>query len=140
MSRHLERDTIAKQADIHPHLPAKQPVDRTFEMPRQVYGTAVGLYLGFIATMALCFGNPELILPMALFAFIIVAGFGVPTLWARMAPESRKSALSWGRFQGQGIDTLTGRLTAGEAMGQVLVLPVLIFLWGLAVVTIAAFV
>lgn len=140
MTRHLERDLVATKAKVHETIPGRHEVDRTFELPPFAYAATVGLYFGFLGVVTAGFGNPGLIIPLAICAIIVVAGFGVPTLWTRMAPASRKHAMTWGRFQGQGIATLTGRLTAGEAMAQVLVLPVLIFLWGLAVVTIAALV
>ncbi|MND00096.1 hypothetical protein D3C83_185940 [compost metagenome] len=57
-----------------------------------------------------------------------------------MQPENDTSPLSWGQFRNRGIQTLSGHLTASEATVQVLILPVLIFLWGIAAVTIAALV
>ena len=45
-----------------------------------------------------------------------------------------------GRLLEDGVDTLTGRTSGGAAVAQVLVLPVLILMWGVAVVTIAALV
>ena len=57
-----------------------------------------------------------------------------------MAPGSRHTrAKSWSRFQAEGIQTAFGRTSAREATVQVLILPVLIFLWGIAAVVIAAF-
>ena len=76
----------------------------------------------------------------AIFVFIILAGFGVPTIWTKLAPQAPARAKSWARFQREGIVSLTGHNTAGAATVQVLILPVLIVVWGLAVVTIAALV
>ena len=70
----------------------------------------------------------------------IVAGFGVPALWVRMKPENPQRPISWSRFMSEGIETLSGRLDAKSATVQVLILPTLIFLWGIATVTIAAIV
>ena len=75
---------------------------------------------------------------VVVFTFFIVAGFGLPTIWTRMRPENDKSAKSWTRFASEGIMTHTGRLAAKDATIQVLILPVLVLLWGFAVVTIAA--
>lgn len=77
---------------------------------------------------------------MAIFGLFVIAGFGVPTIWTRLKTNSTAMPLSWGKFARNGIMTHTGRLSAGEATIQMLILPVLIVLWGLAAVTIAALV
>ena len=113
-------------------------VDRTFQLPAALYGVTVACYLGFLAVTAMAFGNPGLIIPMVIIGFITIAGFGVPAIWAWMKPEHKQRALDLDNFAGRGIMTHTGRLKPRDAATQVLILPVLVFLWGLAVVTIAA--
>lgn len=143
MVEKLNRETIASQAivrDAPPTAHKPHEVDRTFELPPALYIGTVGCYLSFLVITGLAFATPGLILPMALFTFVILAGFGVPTVWAKLAPETQSKAKSWLRFQRDGVRTLTGHNTAGEATVQVLILPVLIVVWGLAVVTIAALV
>jgi len=143
MAQKLNREAMATQADVHAAMPVAaqaHQVDRTFELPPVLYGATVACYLVFLALTAAAFGNIELVIPMAIFVFFIVAGFGVPTVWARMAPETTAKASTWARFQRDGIKTLTGHNTASQATVQVLILPVLIVAWGLAVVTIAALV
>ncbi len=144
MSKLLTRDVIVERARIveapasREHVPTT--VDRSFELPRALYGATVACYLGFLAVMATGLSSPGLVIPMAIFTIFIVAGFGVPALWVRMKPDNRSQQLSWSRFRHEGIATYTGRLGGGEAAVQVLILPVLILLWGCAVVTIAALV
>ena len=75
---------------------------------------------------------------MAVFVVFIAMAFGVPAMWMRMKPDHPQRLTPWGRFRQQGIMTAYGRSTAGAATVQVLILPALILLWGLAVVTIAA--
>jgi hypothetical protein len=143
MAQKLNREAIAAQADVHAAMPAAHAaheVNRTFELPPALYAGTVGCYLAFLGITAAAFGNAGLILPMTIFTFFIVAGFGVPTIWASMDPAKTAKAKSWVRFQRDGINTLTGHNTAGEATVQVLILPALIVVWGLAVVTIAALV
>lgn len=143
MAQKLNREMMAAQADVHAAMPVvvqAHEVDRTFELPAALYGATVAGYLAFLGITAAAFGNPGLILPMAIFTFFIIAGFGVPTVWAKMDPAKLAKAKSWARFQRDGINTLTGHNTAGEATVQVLILPALIVVWGLAVVTIAALV
>lgn len=140
MSKHLTRELIAEHAQVRPVLLQPVVVDRSFELPRGLYGATAALYLGFIATMALGLGNPGLIIPLAICAIFVAMAFAVPAMWVRMRPDSRVASLGWERFRGRGIATLSGRLSAGEAAVQMLMLPVLIFAWGIICVTIAALV
>lgn len=141
MVEQLTREKIAQHADIRIEAPrVAAPTDRTFELPTGLYVATVGLFLGFIGTLAVGFGNPEMVIPFVIFAFFIVAGFGIPAIWTRLAPETKSKAKSWSRFQQEGVQTAYGRTTARDATVQVLILPALIFVWGLICVTIAALV
>jgi hypothetical protein len=140
MAERLNRQLVAEKAIIHetPALRLPHSVDRSFELPAALYiGTAAG-YLGFLALMVVGFGNPHLIIPMAIFVVFIAMYFGVPAMWMRMKPEHPQRLTSWSRFRQQGVMTAFGPSTANAATIQVLILPVLILLWGIAVVTIAA--
>jgi len=140
MAERLNRQLVAEKAIIHeaPALRLPHAVDRTFELPAALYvGTAAG-YLGFLALMVVGFGNPRLIIPMAIFVVFIAMYFGVPAMWMRMKPEHPQRLTSWSRFRQHGVMTAFGHSTANAATIQVLILPVLIFLWGIAVITIAA--
>jgi len=143
MAEQLSRVDIAAQATIHaapPAATAQTAVDRTFELPAGLYGTTVALYLGFLAIMAVGFGNPLLAIPMTIIVLTIIAGFALPTIWTRLEPDSGQHPKSLGRFSHEGIGTGSGRSAARDASVQVLILPVLIFLWGIAVLVIAALV
>ena len=136
------RQLIAEKAIVHDAATVYLPsaTDRTFELPTGLYVATAAGYLGFLGLMTLAFGNPGLILPMAIFAVFIAMFFGVPAMWMRMKPENSQRLTPWSRFRQQGIMTAYGRSTASAATVQVLILPVLILLWGLAVITIAALV
>ncbi len=138
MSNQIAREQIAAKAVIHDQAHTPTVVDRSFELPGALYGATVACYLGFIGIMALGFGAPALAIPLAIFVIAIAAGFIVPTIWVRMNPENDSRPLDWGRFSARGIQTFTGRVTAGQAAAQVLVLPVLILLWGIVAVSMAA--
>ncbi|GAA0275282.1 hypothetical protein GCM10009127_14840 [Alteraurantiacibacter aestuarii] len=143
MVEKLSRETIAQHAIVHTAMPAAHRptiVDRSFELPRGLYIATVGCYLSFMLVTGLCFGNPGLILPMGVIIFLIIAGFGIPTIWTKLAPQSPVRAKSWARFQQDGITTISGHNSAAQASVQVLILPVLVLIWGVAVVTIAAIV
>lgn len=112
-------------------------VDQNFEMPKALFGATVAGYLGFLAIMLATFAAPALAIPMVIFALAIVAGFGVPTIWTRLAGNTT-TPLSMGQFRNDGVMTHTGRCTPRDAATQMLILPVLIVAWGLAVSIIVA--
>lgn len=112
-------------------------VDRNFGLPTALYGATVAGYLGFLLVVGSAFAGPVLAIPMAIFVVFIVAGFGVPAIWTRLAGNTSQPA-TLGEFAQRGIMTATGRLAARDASIQVLILPVLLVAWGLAVAVIAA--
>lgn len=114
-------------------------VDQNFELPSVLFGATVFCYLAFLGLMLGAFAAPMLAIPMVIFAGIIIAGFGVPTIWTRLANNTTKP-LSKGTFQNDGIMTHTGRCSPRDATIQMLILPVLVVLWGGAIAVIAAFV
>ena len=140
MSKYLTRELAAEQALIVAAPKPRHEVDRSFELPKGLYATTVALYLGFLAVMATGLSSPGLIIPMAIFTLFVVAGFGVPALWTRLAPQTAARPMSYAKLRREGIRTLTGHLSAKDATVQMLILPVIIFCWGVATVTIAALV
>lgn len=119
-------------------------VDRNFELPTGLFGATAGLYLAFIAVMAAAFGNPVLVIPLVIIALLIVVAFGVPSVWTRMKSNGLETnetrPMTLGKFGNDGIMTHTGRCAPRDAAVQVLILPVLVVLWGLAAAFIAALV
>ena len=85
MSKHFTRELVAEQAIILDSPQVTHEVDRSFELPKGLYVATVGLYLGFLAVMAAGLSSPGLIIPMVIFTLFIVAGFGLPAVWTRMA-------------------------------------------------------
>lgn len=139
MSKHLARNIISEQATIVAEpIAARHTVDRSFELPKVLYGATVAFYLGFLGVMAAGFQAPDLAIPMAIFALFVFAGFGLPSLWVRMQPDNPARAMSWTRLRRDGVMTLTGRVAARDVAVQVLILPAIVFAWGLVTVTIAA--
>jgi hypothetical protein len=142
---HIVHDIIARgDARIVDH-PADAPVrhqveaDRNFGLPTALYGATIACYLGFLLIVGTAFATPVLAIPMAAIVLLVVAIFGVPAIWTRLKGNTSEPE-TLGEFEAHGIMTNTGRLTAGEASAQVLVLPVLLVLWGIAVAVIAAIV
>ena len=139
MSKNYTREVIAQHARIV-EAPKTHELDRTFELPKGLYAATVGLYLGFLAVMWAGLSAPDLAIPMAIFAVFVIAGFGVPAIWARLNPPTRSRQMTFAQLRRQGISTLTGRCSARDAAVQMLILPVIIFCWGVTTITIAALV
>ena len=137
MSKRISTAELAQVAAVTA-APVQTRVDRNFGLPSGLYAATVGLYLAFIGLMAVLFANPELAIPLVVIAAFIAFGFGVAGVWAKMQPENDTRPLSWGQFSNRGIQTLSGPLTASQASVQVLILPVLILVWGLAIAVIVA--
>ncbi len=137
MSKRISTAELAQVVAVTA-APVQTRVDRNFGLPSGLYAATVGLYLAFIGLMAVLFANPELAIPLVVIAAFIAFGFGVAGVWAKMQPENDTRPLSWGQFSNRGIQTLSGPLTASQASVQVLILPVLILVWGLAIAVIVA--
>jgi len=139
MSQHVSHAELAAVAHVA-DAPAQTRCNRSFELPAGLYAVTVACYLGFLGLMSVLFMNGELALPMAAFVISIIGGFGLGYKWVAMKPGNDVPTLTMGQFANRGIQTLSGRLTAAEASAQVLILPVLIVVWGLAIAVIYAFV
>jgi ABC-type dipeptide/oligopeptide/nickel transport system permease component len=142
---HIVHDLIARGDARIVESPADAPVrhqveaDRNFGLPTALYGATIACYLGFLLIVGTAFATPVLAIPMAVIVLLIVAIFGVPAIWTRLKGNTSEPE-TLGEFETRGIMTNTGRLSAGEASAQVLVLPVLLVCWGLAIAVIAAIV
>ncbi|PZQ23666.1 MAG: hypothetical protein DI569_04330 [Sphingopyxis macrogoltabida] len=141
MSLHRPADyrRVETPAPIDAILPDRGVrVVRSFDLPTRLYAATVGLYFAYLGVMAAAFSDRGLIVPMAIFVITIAMAFAVPAMWVRMQPGHAARPLPWHRFMQDGIDTHTGRLGGAGAAAQVLILPVLIFGWGLIVAAIVA--
>lgn len=104
--------------------------DQSFELPAGLYAAMALFFTGFVGVLAAVLHGGHLVVAFgAIFAFI-AAYFTVPWIFPRVAG---KKPLSWGEFSDRGIRTATGHSTAREATILVLLLPSLIFCFGLAV-------
>jgi hypothetical protein len=140
MAERITRQLVAEKAIIHEAPVLQQPhaVDRNFELPAGLFVATAGLFFAAAGVMAFGFAAPMMVVPTGIIAVFIAMFFGVAAMWMRMKPEHPQRLTPWSHFRRQGIMTAYGHSTAGAATVQVLILPVLIFLWGIAVVTIAA--
>ena len=114
--------------------------DHSFEIPSGLYLASAVLLFGFVGVTSIGFASAGLIVPIAIIVFFLAMFFAVPAVFVRTAPQESRRALSWSELMDSGIDTASGRTSGREAGVLVLILPLLIFCWGVAVVAIAALV
>ena len=141
MTARLDKLILARTADLVAAPALEQPracTDRGFELPTALYVATIGSYLAFLAIMAVGFQSRQMLLPMVIFTVYLAMLFGVPALWARMKPETATPPLTLGAFWEHGIQTYTGHNRAGAAATQVLLLPLFIFCWAIAIIVIVA--
>ena len=110
--------------------------DQSFELPKGLYIAMAALFAGFIGVLSLSFRGGHMAVAYGVIFAFIAAFFAIPALFPAMAPEGKRS-LSWTMFRMRGVRTATGRSSAGEATVLVLLLPFLIFCFGMAVAAIA---
>ncbi|WP_265587403.1 hypothetical protein [Sphingomicrobium arenosum] len=114
--------------------------DRSFGLPAALHAMYFGAFLLYLGIMGVGFPHPEMVLPMAIFFLFVVAAFAVPMAWTKIAPERSSRAMRLDTLLAKGIATETGKSSGGDAVAQVLILPILIVGWGIAAVSIAALV
>ena len=137
MSKRIDHGQLLDQAAIVASPQARACDDHSFEMPTPLFVAMAALFFGFLAVMTIGFANPGLAVPMAINFVFLTAFFAVPVLFVR-APQGGKTALRWSQFMKAGIETATGHSSGVEAAVLTLLLPLLIFLWAMAFVVIAA--
>lgn len=138
MSVRLDPKQLAAANELVAPPQPRACTDRDFNLPTALHAGFFGLMLAYLGVMWVGFGNPGLAIPMVICVLFTAAFYAVPMLWSTMAGPNATRSMTLDTLFGEGVDTLTGRTSAAAAAAQVLVLPVLILLWGVAVVAIAA--
>lgn len=129
---------LASPPQLTPNL--RQDIEqRNFGLPVRLHATYFGLFLAFLGVMAFGMQTPHLIIPIAVCVWFTTAFYVVPMLWTKVGPQTGTKAMSMGELERKGIMTYTGWCSGRDAAIQMLILPGLVFMWGVATVTIAAF-
>ena len=141
MSIHISAAEIEARARIVAAPTAAAPLApnrgrRVFDIHPAVHGLTIAAYALFATILCATFMAPGMIVPAAVVAVSVVALFLTPGLWARVVPDDGKPRQSWAEFMDEGVDTITGRLTAAQAMAQILTLPALVVLLAIAMAVI----
>jgi Flp pilus assembly protein TadB len=124
---------LFEEAVVHVAPPLRRNRgERVFDLHPGVHAMVAGAWMTFVAILCTAFMGPDLIVPAAIVVISVVALFVTPALWARVVPDDGLRRQSWGEFLQEGVECITGRLTAGQALAQIMTLPVLLV--GLALV------
>jgi hypothetical protein len=113
--------------------------DHSFELPTGLYVAMAALFVGFLAVLAVGLPTPGIAIPMAINFIFLAAFFGIPAIFVQSTNDDSR-AKSWTRFMDKGVETATGHSSGKEAAVLMLLLPVFIFCWSVAIVAIAAIV
>lgn len=143
MSKHISEADLLRKARIvaAPAMaPARKRDERVFGLHPALFIGTIGCYFAFLGVMGAVFMNAELLIPFVIFAVYIAMVFGVPGLWQSVAGPEKGRFQSWAEFMDEGIETETGRTAAGGAIAQVMILPVLLLAWAVAIAIIVALV
>lgn len=133
-------EVLVARAEIVAPPVARACEDQSFELPGAIYAAMVAMFTGFILVLSLAFRGGHMVVAYGvIFAFIAVF-FAIPAIFPKMKSEGRSKSLSWAMFKYRGIVTATGRTSAKEATVLVLLLPILIFCFAIAIATIASLV
>lgn len=125
--------------DASPAFAKPNRVERQFDLHPALHLALFGGFFAYLGIMWLAFGNPELVLPFAIFVVFLAGSLIVPAWWGRVARQEGPRQ-SWAEFLQEGVDCATGHLNARETAVQVLIMPAMLVLWGLIVATIRALV
>lgn len=136
MTKRIEHAELLAREEIAQHPAPRTGETVGFELPAAVYGAMAALLFGFMGVLAVGFAAPQMVVPMGINFAFLTAFFAVPVVFSG-AGNAGSRLLRWSEFMRSGIQTATGHSSGGEAIVLVLLLPLLIFFWAMAIVTIA---
>ena len=141
MSNQFSRTELAQAGMVvQPPALRRNLAERSFGLHPALFVATIGAYVAFLGIMTTVFVSPELVVPFAICFVYVAMAFGTPAIWARISPRPEGRYQSWAESREEGLKIATGRISSGGAIAQVLVLPVLIVGWALAMGIILAFV
>lgn len=110
---------------------------RTFELPANVWRVMVGSYAIFLAALLGATGGGHAGFAIAISAIYVTMFFGTAHVILRQAPPQPRSPLE---RAGTVLQTVYGPLARHEVFGQVLIVPIAIAFFGVAIAVIRALV
>jgi hypothetical protein len=137
MSRRVDHKQLVDSQEVVAAPAQHACEDQSFELPTGIYVAMGMLFVAFVAVLATAFRAHMGVSYGVVLAFL-AAFFVIPAIFVKAAPHGAAKSLEWWRFRDDGIATATRRSGAGEAVVLVLILPVVILGFAIAIATIAA--
>ena len=113
----------------------RQPESRTFELPAAIWGATVACYGVFLLALLGATGGARVALAITVAVVYVAMFFGTARVMLRQGPAQPRSPLD---RSGGVIQTLYGPVSRADAYGQVLLVPVTVALFAIAVSVISA--
>jgi len=135
-----EFDTAESLEDLLPAItvapaaqPSVQPEQRGFELPPGIWTAMIACYVLFMTAMAIALGSSgKAMLSIVVAAVYIAVFFGAARVVMRQNPAREGSPLD----RTGSLGTLYGPMERRAVYGQILIVPVAVALFGIAVSTI----
>ncbi|QPQ55058.1 hypothetical protein IC614_00025 [Allosphingosinicella flava] len=125
MSVHQPAARLRENANIVPVAGQRNRGERPFDIHPAVHAMLLGAYLSFAGILMTAFMGNDMKVPAAIVVIGILSLFVTPAWWSRVAPDDGLRKQSWAEFMDEGIECITGKFTAGQALAQIVVLPAL---------------
>ncbi|WP_106640090.1 hypothetical protein [Allosphingosinicella vermicomposti] len=131
MSIHQPVAALHEKATI---VPVARPNrgERAFDIHPAVHVMLLGAYLSFAGILMTAFMGDDLKVAAGIIVVGILSLFITPAWWSRVVPDDGARKQSWAEFLSEGVECITGKFTAAQALAQIMVLPALMV--GLAMV------
>lgn len=117
--------------------PPRQPESRTFELPADIWAAMVACYGVFLLALLGATGGARVVLAFVVAGVYVGMFFGTARVMTRQGPAQADSPLD--RAGGM-LQTAYGPVSRADAYGQVLLVPVTVALFAIAVSLISAIV
>lgn len=115
--------------------PARTGEQRTFELPRVVWIGMVACYAVFLTALLAATGAGRAGFAIAVSAVYVIMFFGTARAVARQGPRQAASPIE---RQGAALQTAFGPMSRGAVFGQILIVPVAVAMFGIAIATVIA--
>ena len=104
------------------------------QMHPGVYKVALACWMGFLGVFVLTFlSSANALFMIAIDTVYAVMFFGIPWVFHRMTPKDETGPRDFFSFLNGRVDTIYGPIRAGEALLQVILVPLLLGLGGIAI-------
>lgn len=125
----------AEANDNETVVPLREGERRTFELPASVWKVMVACYAIFLVALMGATGGGHAVFAIIISVVYVIMFFGTAHTLLRQAPPQPRSALN---RSGSVLQTVYGPLRRSEVFGQILIVPIAIAFFGVAIAVVGA--